>query len=891
MSVRVRSARLRWWIATSFVWIVVAGITAPVVGETPVTQDGTDPVAIEFFEKKIRPLLAENCFNCHSANTNSRGGLRVDDRHGLIVGGESGPAIVVANPSESLLLKAVRHEGALKMPPSKQLAAEQIEDLATWIRQGAAWPQEAVPDWESERHTDYDQLRREHWAWQPLSQVSPPPVNDSAWPRSDVDRFILARLENEQLEPVADADRRTLIRRVTFDLTGLPPTPEDVQRYLDDNSETAFETVVDRLLASRAFGEKWGRHWLDLARYAESTGSSRNLPYPHAWRYRDYVIKAFNDDKPYDQFLREQIAGDLLPANTPSQREEQRIATGFLALGVKDVNQRFKVRYVMDNIDEQIDTVSRSILALTASCARCHDHKFDPIPTADYYALAGIFQSTDLCDGLRNKMGGGGLDYYDTQKLLILDNKPGANEAASNQLAEAKAALQQAREELIAVRDEPEANAQGAKKPDNRLKKARQRVTKLQQDLERLSDPARHSRIAHGVRDSAKVGDTEIRIRGEAEKHGPVVPRGFLSLLEVPDTPALNSNQSGRLELAQWLTSSKNPLTPRVMVNRVWQHLYGQGLVVTVDNFGVTGGSPSHPELLNYLAARFIEDGWSVKQLVRQLVLSRAYQLSCETHLTNAARDPANQWIWRHRPRRLSAEEIRDATLAAAGTLQLDAAQASPAKDLVVREMRDNGPEAQSIRTVERATTERSVYLPLLRSVTPTSLQVFDFAEQGLVTGRRDTTTVAPQALYLLNDPFVEAQSLALANRLLQREDLDDAGRIEWAYQLTLGRAAAISESERVQRYLVDFENASRVLFVDKTTLDDTAVATDQAPVDASVATTEVPATAPVIDPDQEVTAEEPTQEVPLSIADSRTAAWTTFCQSLIARAEFRFAP
>src|SRR5262249_3191522 len=282
-----------------------------------------------------------------------------------------------------------------------------------WIKEGAAWPQVNVPVSLGKRKPFYDKLRKQHWAWQPLHPVQPPPVRAADWPRNDIDRYILARLEQKGLRPVRDADHRTLIRRVMFDLTGLPPTPEEIAGFVRDTAPGAFAKLVDRLLASPAFGERWGRHWLDVARYGESTGSARNLPYPQAWRYRDYVIDAFNSDKPYDCFLTEQIAGDLLPATSPRQGDEQRIATGFLALGVKDVNQRFKVRYLMDNIDEQIDTVSRGVLALTASCARCHDHKFDPIPQQDYYALAGIFHSTDLCAGLRNKMGGGGLDYYD----------------------------------------------------------------------------------------------------------------------------------------------------------------------------------------------------------------------------------------------------------------------------------------------------------------------------------------------------------------------------------------------------------------------------------------------------------------------------------------------
>ncbi|MFO0950538.1 MAG: DUF1549 domain-containing protein [Isosphaeraceae bacterium] len=381
--------------------------------------------AVAFFESRVRPLLVNNCYNCHSANTNARGGLRVDDRNGLLQGGNSGPAVVPGRPEESLLIQAVRHgEDVPAMPPRKKLADAEIADLARWIEQGAAWPE--VPGASSlakKPNARYEALRKNHWAWQPLKDPAPPAVQNASWPRTDVDRFVLAALEAKGLKPVGDADRATLIRRVTFDLTGLPPTPEDVQTFVDDTAPDAFARVVDRLLASPAFGERWGRHWLDVARFGESTGSSRNVPFPHAWRYREYVIDAFNRDVPFDRFVREQVAGDLLPAGSDAERRRNVVATGFLALGVKDVNQRFKVRFVMDNVDEQIDAVSRAVLGLTASCARCHDHKFDPIPQADYYALAGIFQSTDLCAGVRNKMGGGGLDYYDTQMLIEIGPK------------------------------------------------------------------------------------------------------------------------------------------------------------------------------------------------------------------------------------------------------------------------------------------------------------------------------------------------------------------------------------------------------------------------------------------------------------------------------------
>ncbi len=855
-------------------------IPAAVLAQVEFPKDGP---AIEFFEKKIRPLLADNCFNCHSANTNSRGGLRVDDRNGLIAGGDHGAAIVPGKPEQSLLIKAVRQtDGKLKMPPMKQLSESQIADLTSWIRDGAVWPKVEFTLPKGDPHADYDRLRKEHWSWQPLSDSKAPSVRSVDWARDDIDRFIQSKLETTGLAPVADASKRTLIRRVTFDLTGLPPTLADTAAFLKDDSATAFATVVDRLLASTAFGERWGRHWLDVARYGESTGSARNLPYPHAWRYRDYVIDAINNDKPYDQFIREQIAGDLLPAISDAQRDEQLIATGFLALGVKDVNQRYKVRFLMDNVDEQIDTVSRAVLGLTASCARCHDHKFDPIPQTDYYALAGIFRSTDLCAGVRNKMGGGGLDYYDSDMLLKLVSTSAATEA-SKPLAELNQKLADARAEQVALRDSKEGTELAA---DGRQKivVAREKVTKLQAEVAAFNDPAMRGPVAFGVRDSKAVSDTEIRVRGEAELLGPVVPRGFLGVVPVADALPVNPQQSGRLELAQWLTTPTNPLTSRVMANRIWQHLLGQGLVLSVDNFGVTGDSPSHPELLDHLAGRFIRDGWSVKKLVRAIVLTRTYQLGSETPSEHLASDPANRLVWRHSPRRLDAEEIRDATLAAAGTLNVSRPEASLAKDFKVIELRNNGAEAQRLMNGSLSSTHRSVYLPLVRNITPTSLDVFDFATQGMVTGSRDTTTVATQALYLLNDPFVRRQSQAIAARVFSQGDRDDAARVSMAYQLVLNRAATDAEIDRATTYLADYASAAREELKPQLAQaarkpGKKAAARPETATNATVVTTDTdPATSSADSANEDIVATDP-----------QHAAWISFCQALLGTAEFRF--
>ncbi len=876
--------------------------TTPPKSGPDAKPEAAEASKVAFFESKIRPLLVSQCYNCHSAETNARGGLRVDDRNGLVQGGNSGPAVVPGNPDDSLLLVAIQHEeGAPRMPPKSKLTDEQVADLTRWIQDGAAWPADraaaSVSTEKGKSNAKYEKLRKEHWAWQPLKAVAPPAVKDAAWPRSDVDRFLLAALESKALKPVADADRVTLLRRVSFDLTGLPPTPEAIDNFLNDSSPNAYENAVDQLLGSAAFGERWGRHWLDVARYGESTGSSRNLPMPHAWRYRDYVIASFQKDKPFDVFIREQIAGDLLPAKDDAQKREQTVATGFLALGVKDVNQRFKVRYVMDNVDEQIDAVSRAVLGLTASCARCHDHKFDPIPQADYYALAGIFTSTDLCAGLRNKMGGGGLDYYDTNLLISLGNdaKGGKSNAADREaeVKKAQKAVAEAKAAFETLRD----SADGAKiGPDGRPLRAaaRQKWTRLQGELLKLTDPAALGPVAFGVRESKAVADTAIRIRGEAERLGPVVPRGFLSVVNVPNAPKIDPKRSGRLELAQWLTRPENPLISRVIVNRAWQHLFGEGLVRTVDNFGVTGDTPSNPELLDHLASGFVRDGWSIKKLVRRVVLTRAYQLSSESTPAHLTADPSNRLVWRHAPRRLDAEEIRDATLLAAGTLDPRAPEASPAKDLKVIEIRNNGPEARNFQAFAAASRHRSVYLPLLRGITPLSLEAFDFAEQGMVTGRRDTTTVAPQALYFLNDPFVRKQALTLAETLVARSDLDEDTRIDLAYRRTLGRKPGRDEVERARSFVNAFAAEAREAIDWKAPAEVKAVAVAEKPKPKAQAKAKAQgkgqaAPAVPVNPDEVDQGDEPVQEEVVRAPDPQTAAWAALAQALIGSAEFRY--
>lgn len=834
-----------------------------------------DESAVEFFEKKVRPVLVGRCYLCHSADTKNAGGLRVDDLNGLLNGGETGPAVIPGDAANSLLVKRLRGKDRPMPQEGDPVTDEEYAALTKWINDGAAWPRERVPEKLGVLSQTQQQLKKTHWAWQPLRQPVIPAVRDTAWSAQPVDRFVLAKLESHDLAPVDDAAPELALRRLYYDLTGLPPAPEAIRAFEREPSEQAWAAIVDRLLASREFAEKWARHWLDVARYAESTGPSRNIPYPHAWRYRDYVIDAIARDVPFDRFAQEQLAGDLLPASTAAERDRLVTATGFLALGVKDVNQRFKERFLMDHVDEKIDVTTRAFLGLTVSCARCHDHKTDPITTLEYYALAGIFTSTEDGAGVRNKMGGGGLDYYVRDNLIPLQDRPEIR-LDPELLARKQAEVAEAKKEWESIRGTPE----GMRRlPNGQLYQRRFRLKyeRLELELQNLSDPIAQGYAAHGVREAARVGDTAVRLRGEAERLGPQVARGFLNTFDVPGAAPVNPAQSGRLELAQWLVSPRNPLTPRVLVNRVWQHLFGAGLVSTVDNFGVTGDTPSHPELLDHLALRFMEEGWSLKKLVRELVLTRAYRLGTEAPAEHLEKDPANRLVWRHSPRRLSAEEVRDSLLQVSGRLEQQPYVGSPAQRLPMVELSDISEPANAIRRAAETSRHRSLYLPLLRGLTPPSLEAFDPVEQTLVTGRRDATTVPTQALFLLNSPFVREQALALAESVLGGADFDETRALQEVYGRILGRVASGAELARAREFLITYAAAH------EPTAPPVASSPEALPVVATASGSgdeEVPAAASSVIPSPAVAGEP---------GDARTAAWMALAQALFGSAEFRF--
>jgi hypothetical protein len=743
-----------------------------------------DPAGVRFFEQKIRPVLVAQCYECHSAQSKkARGGLRLDTRSGLLEGGDSGPSLVPGKPESSLLIKALRHEENA-MPPKNKLADAIVADFVRWIEMGAPDPREGAV---AKPASDAD-AGRAFWASQPPRRHAAPPVRDGAWPRTPIDRFVLAPLEAKGLRPARDADRPTLLRRLTLDLTGLPPTPEEVDAFEADRSPNFLERAVDRLLASPAFGERWGRHWLDLARYADSNGKDENFTFPQAWRFRDYVIGSFNADKPFDRLVREQIAGDLLPAGSPAVREEQLTATGFLVVGPKMLFDRDKLKQKMDVVDEQIDTVGRSLLGLTLGCARCHDHKFDPIPTKDYYAMAGVFASTRTLDGI--KLGNPLISGWMLRPLGSDDEKAHAASLAHRKRAEACAeSLRKSRVDLKVL------EGKGGCDPRD-LAALRQKIAQLQAEEAKLKATTPPTpRLVLAVRDEANPEDVPVNVRGNPHVPGEMVPRGFLTVASNGEKARIPANRSGRLELAEWLTGRENPLTARVFVNRVWMHLFGEGLVRTVDDFGARGTPPSHPELLDELALRFVEDGWSVKTLVRSLVLSRAYGLSASDD-DNARIDPENRLFGRAHRRRLQAEVIRDAMLTVSG--RLDRSMGGTSVAGVGEYATTNNAKAGPVADDD---PRRSLYLPVIRNNLPGVFEVFDFADPDVATGRRDTTTVPTQALYLMNSPFVMYQARESARRLLAAAS-DDEGRLRLLYRLALGRSPTSAESRTALRYL-----------------------------------------------------------------------------------------
>lgn len=1047
-----------------------------------------DPQAAAFFETKVRPLLVNRCLECHGAEK-QKGNLRLDSREAALEGGDSGAVLVPSEPMKSLLMDVISHRSDIKMPPKSKLSDAEIADLTLWVKMGAPWPNSkptAPTPAPAAEQTVITAEQKAFWAFQPIIDPAPPAVKNEAWIQSPLDRFVLAELEAKNFQPAPPADKRTLIRRVTFDLTGLPPTEVEINAFLADDQPGALGRLVDRLLESPRYGERWGRHWLDVARYADSNGLDENLAYASAYHYRDYVVRAFNQDKPFDEFVREQIAGDLLPdSGQPELQRDRLTATGFLCLGAKMLAEDDPVKMQMDIIDEQVDTVGRAFLGLTIGCARCHDHKYDPLPTADYYALAGIFKSTKTMENfsvvarwqerpiatpeqlaarqahqakidaknaaiqalvtqgneallakarqhvglyllaatrqqqlaalldqaqvrgnspnVKSLPGALLVEAEDFQRGNVLKDRetygqgigvlvnagptPNVAEydiqiaAAGDYQLEIRYAAQGARPSKLFIdgeirKQDATSKVTGSWNPDTQtwfvegiyrltagshvvrlenpgpfphidklllttasgpagtivelpasdyqpsavitkqfadvLQKSstdpksiwtawhqfrkEQRLTiddktpenqvarllgstppatlvELAQRYQLVfdeaaaawkaqqADPAKQSlktladtnlepfRVAatdpQGIfavpadsegsfpadvvaslkasRDQLKdlemtlpkftevmaVSDQtaenlKIHLRGSHLTLGKEVPRQFLQVIAGDQQRPIEKDRSGRLELANWLTSPEHPLTSRVFVNRVWQWHFGEGIVRSPDNFGRLGERPTHPQLLDWLAKRCIENGWSLKKLHRMIILSATYQMSTNYNDAAALVDPENRLLWRMNRRRLEVEEMRDALLSIGGALDdsMGGTQLTTANRAYVT-------STANVNPVVYQNNRRSIYLPVVRSALYELFQAFDFADPSVLNGRRDQTTVAPQALFMMNSALVLEQSQGLAKHLLMRTDLDATGRINALYVKAYGRPPTSVEVQRDIAYLERFRAAA----------------------------------------------------------------------------------
>jgi len=733
---------------TSIAWIVLLSMSA--LAAPP--EKNSD----ELFELHIRPVLAGTCFKCHGGESTG-GGLRVDSLASLVKGGERGPAVVPGKPQESLLVRALSHaDNSVQMPPDEPLPAETLVAFNTWIEGGAEWPANvAGAPFAVERH----------WAFRPLTKPASPIVAVPSL--SPIDRFLQTRLEAEGLQPVEPANRAELLRRAWFDLVGLPPPPEELEKFLADNAPDAYARVVESLLASPQYGERWVRHWLDVVRYADTAGDNADYPVPEARLYRDYVIDAFNADKPFDEFVQEQLAGDLLAAFHPAGQErdnERVIATGYLALSRRFATAPYELWHL--TLEDAIDTTGRAFLGLTMRCARCHDHKFDPVTQEDYYALYGIFASTQF-------PWAGGEEFQSKQapRQHFIPLVPAADAASARQRVQSEI-----------ERLEAAIKAAEQLKDETAVKSLREELAPWQ--AARKLDSPQGVPVAYAVHEGV-ASDVPVQLRGEPENAGAIVPRGVPKFLTGEHPPMIPEGSSGRLQLAQWLTDSQNPLTARVMANRVWQWHFGRGLAATPSNFGLRGAAPDHPELLDYLATRLMESGWSLKALHREIMTSRAYTLASRGNAVNAARDPDNRFYWRFDRRRLDAESIRDAMLAVSGQLAAERGGEHPFPPVSKWKWTQHSPFKANY-----ASRHRSVYLMTQRIQRHPYLSLFDGPDTNMSTDVRTSATVPSQALFLMNNPFVTEQAAALAERLLhaadaERERVSLAGRLCWSREMT----------------------------------------------------------------------------------------------------------
>jgi mono/diheme cytochrome c family protein len=751
-----------------------------------------------FFDNEVKPLLAEHCLKCHGADGKAKGSLFLTNREGVLKGGDSGAAVSLQSPAESLLLEAVNYTG-YEMPPSGKLADEQIAVLTKWVELGLPWgsePELGQKPTDAHGPPAVDEKAKAFWSFQPLTRPEPPRVNDVDWVRTPVDAFVLAKLEQDGLKPAPAASKAALIRRAYYDLTGLPPSPQEVAAFVADDSPGAFERVVDTLLESPHYGERWGRHWLDLVRYAETNSYERDGAKPFVWRYRDYVIRSFNDDKPYNQFVTEQLAGDELDRVTP----ESIIATGYYRLGIWQDEPVDPEQELYEDLDDLVRTTGEVFLGLTIGCARCHDHKLDPLPQADYYRLLAFFRNVRRF-GVRSQ------ETIEDASVRTIGSE---EEIRRNeeQIAEHKKQSREVREALKLLDERIFAALVGVEKDDWKTEAMRVEIARrhiggvLAQDefdrYEKLTaerDQLAKSRPA-GLEKALCVKEhgrecppTHILIRGNAHAAAAEVSPGFPSVLSPPEPnivlPAEGVASTGRRRaLAQWLTSPENPLPARVMVNRIWQYHFGRGIVRSTSDFGFQGIQPTHPQLLDWLASDFVAGGWRMKRLHKLIMLSSTYQMSSAADGQALAADPINDRLWRFEMRRLSAEEIRDSILAVNGSLNRGA-MFGPSMYVTIPDEVLAGqsmPGAGWGKSTPAESSRRSIYIHAKRSLAVPLIASFDGPETDASCPARFVTTQPTQALGMLNSSFVNEQAEQFAEYL--RNEAGDKPELQVALAL-----------------------------------------------------------------------------------------------------------
>ncbi|MEE2641601.1 MAG: DUF1553 domain-containing protein [Planctomycetota bacterium] len=798
-----------------------------------------------FFETSIRPLLRERCAECHSGEDSTESPFSVQSREDLITGGLHGPSIVPFRAEDSLLIAAVQKtHKELRMPPGEDdnLTRQEIALFYQWINDGAIWPGSSQNLKQTPRATVSEAIEFDpetDWAFVPRRVTHPPKAGTDRWNRNPIDQFLEAARSERKFTSNPRADRRTLIRRATLDLTGLPPTVEELTAYLEDpaDEQTAFSTVVDRLLQSPRYGERQGRLWLDVARYADTQGDVGDIPIHSAYLYRNWVINALNDDMPYNSFIQAQIAGDILAVLSSDSNEAKglNVATGFIALSRRFGNRKADSLHM--TIEDTMDTLGRGVMGITLRCARCHDHKFDPIPTADYYGIYGVFQSTVYpWMGMSDEKSPLDLNPHDPLKSsstvareyweLIARYEYQINNHFRPWLQPTLRAFKKADVDLKSQAAKL-VELQGNTNSDPNV------IASLRESIESLKEKRESHRafrsgkfrelMLHGLewvkQKKDKLGkeppydfvfsvregdaaDSPIHLRGNPENPGKVIPRHFLSTIKPVNEVKIDQG-SGRLQLAQWLTEDSHPLTARVLVNRIWAQHFGQGIVTTLDNFGRQGARPSHPQLLDWLAESFIADGWSIKKLHRRIMLTETYQLSSlDGNPGTQNRDPGNRWLWRFSRRRLDAESIRDSILFTSGELNTTQPGAHPLDPWYKTRYNLNNPFHS-----EYDHDHRSVYLITQRIFRHSILGLFDSPDTNSSTAERPSTTSPAQALFLMNSRFIRRHSNSLARLVVDQADTDNA-RIDWLFNRIYGRSTTESERERLSEFLESYRQA-----------------------------------------------------------------------------------